>query len=96
MRVLLLGSRMNYNLEYYIYKNLKIMGHKVMFYGYYDKIGNLAKFIRMIITRSKQFRSLSNILWLNKINDEISKLKKIGDISIIMTIQILNQSKWIK
>jgi spore maturation protein CgeB len=73
MRVLLLGSHMNYNLEHYTYMNLLKLGHDVEFYGYQEKLGKLANPVRIGITRSKKIRVLANFAWLNKLNDEIKK-----------------------
>jgi hypothetical protein len=38
MRMLLLSSHMNYNLEHYVYMNLVKLGHEVKFYGYKEKL----------------------------------------------------------
>jgi len=65
---------MNYNLEHYVYMNLKRLGYEVMFYGYRDRIGRLANPVRMGITRSKWLRSLADVFWLNKANEEIKRL----------------------
>jgi spore maturation protein CgeB len=71
MRILVLGSHMNYNLEHYVYMNLVKLGHEVRFYGYKEKLGRLANPIRMMITRSKLVRDVASLFWLNRINDEI-------------------------
>lgn len=52
MKVLLLGSNMNLNLEHYTYINLTKLGNEVLFCGYRDKIGRMAEYLRMGITRS--------------------------------------------
>jgi spore maturation protein CgeB len=65
---------MNYNLEHYVCMNLLRLGHEVKFYGYKERLGRLANLIRMGITRSKLARDAANLLWLNKINDEMKKI----------------------
>jgi hypothetical protein len=60
MKILLLGSHMNYNLEQYVYMNLVKLGHEVRFYGYKESLGKFANPIRMAITRSKLIRDLAN------------------------------------
>jgi len=74
MRVLLLGSHINYNLEHYVYMNLVKLGYEVKFYGYKEKLGRLTNTVRMTITRSKLLRDMASTFLLNKINDEIRKL----------------------
>ena len=87
MKVLLLGSHMNYNLEHYVYMNLKKLGHEVKFYGYKDELGRLANLVRMIITRSKTARDLGSIIWLNKINNKIKKVAKEFSPNIVLSIK---------
>ncbi|MEM0126274.1 MAG: DUF3880 domain-containing protein [Candidatus Bathyarchaeia archaeon] len=74
MKVLLLGSHMNYNLEHYVYMNLVRLGHDARFYGYKEKLERLANPVRMAITRSKMARDIANMLWLNKVNEEIKEV----------------------
>lgn len=74
MRVLLLGSHINYNLEHYVYMNLVKLGYEVKFYGYKEKLGRLTNTVRMTITRSKLLRDMASTFLLNKINDEIKKI----------------------
>jgi spore maturation protein CgeB len=76
MKILLLGSHLNYNLEHYVYTNLVKLGHELKFYGYKEKLSMLANPIRMAITRSKFVRDVTNIFWLNRINDEIKEVAK--------------------
>jgi len=87
MRVLLLGSHMNYNLEHYVYMNLVKLGHEVEFYGYKEKLGRLANPIRMVITRSKPVRDLANLFWLNKINDEIKRVAEAFHPDLVLSIK---------
>jgi len=87
MRVLLLGSHTNYNLEHYVYMNLVKLGHEVKFYGYREKLGRLANPIRMVITRSKPIRDLANLFWLNKINDEIKKIAESFHPDLVLSIK---------
>ncbi|MEM3907052.1 MAG: glycosyltransferase [Nitrososphaerota archaeon] len=65
---------MNYNLEHYVYMNLKRLGCEVEFYGYGERIGKLTNIVRMVTTRSKSIRRISNLIWFNEINEEIKKL----------------------
>lgn len=65
---------MNYNLEYYVYMNLKKLEYEVKFYGYRDRLGKLTNVVRMVIARSKTLRNLASVFWLNKVNNEIKKL----------------------
>lgn len=74
LKILLLGSHLNYNLEHYVYMNLARLGYDVRFYGYREKLGRLATPLRMAITRSKNFRDFAGVFWLNKANEEIKKL----------------------
>ena len=74
MKILLLGSHTNYNLEHYVYMNLVKLGHEVMFYGYKERLGKFANPIRMAITRSRLIRDLANAFWLNRINNEIKRI----------------------
>jgi len=54
--------------------NLGKLGHEVRFYGYRERLGRLANPVRMAITRSKFIRDLANLVWLNKINEEIKNV----------------------
>ena len=87
MRILLLGSHINYNLEHYVYTNLVKLGHEVRFYGYKEKLGRLANPIRMAITRSKLIRGLANVFWLNKINDEIKRIAEAFHPDVVLLIK---------
>ena len=57
MKILLLGSHMNYNLEHYVYMNLVRLGHEVKFYGCKEKLGSFA--IRMAITSLSSLRDIA-------------------------------------
>ena len=87
MRVLLLGSHKNYNLEHYVYMNLVKLGHGVRFYGYREKLGRLANPIRMVITRFKTMRDLANLFWLNRINDEIKRVAEAFRPDLVLSIK---------
>jgi spore maturation protein CgeB len=87
MRILILGSHMNYNLEHYVYMNLVKLGHEVRFYGYKEKLGRFANPIRMAITRSKLIRNLANIFWLNRINDEIKRIAETSHPDLVLSIK---------
>jgi spore maturation protein CgeB len=100
MRVLLLGSHMNYNLEHYVYMNLVKLDHEVKFYGYKEKLGRFANLIRIAITRSKLVRDLANIFWLNRINDEIKRIAEAFHPDFVLSIkgEVVKPEiiKWIK
>jgi|GEM_PF-5301351 len=69
-RILILGSKMHYNLEYYAYESLKELGYEVYFYGYSKaKFSNV---IRMVTTRSMIAHVLATLIWLKKIGKEIT------------------------
>jgi len=87
MRILLLGSHMNYNLEHYAYMNLVKLSHEVRFYGYKEKLGRFANPIRMTITRSKLMRNLANLFWLNRINDEIKRIAEAFHPDLVLSIK---------
>jgi len=87
MKILLLGSHMNYNLEHYVYMNLAKLGHEVRFYGYKGKLGRFANIIRMATTRSKPVRSLAGIFWLNRINSEIKKVAEEFRPDLVLSIK---------
>jgi spore maturation protein CgeB len=87
MKVLLLGSHMNYNLEHYVYMNLVKLGHEVRFYGYKERLGSSANLIRMAITRSKLVRNLANLFWLNKINDEMKEIAETFHPDLVLSIK---------
>jgi spore maturation protein CgeB len=87
MRILLLGSHMNYNLEHYVYMNLVKLGHEVRFYGYKERLGKFANPIRMAITRSKLIRDLANTFWLNRINNEIKKIAETFYPDLVLSIK---------
>ena len=78
---------MNYNLEHYVYMNLVKLGHTVNFYGYREKLGKFANPIRMVITRSKPVRDVANILYLDKINDEIERIAKAFEPDLVLSIK---------
>ena len=87
MKVLLLGSHLNYNLEHFVYLNLKKLEHDVEFYGYRDRIGRLANPVRMAISRSKFLRSMSGPFWFDKINEEIRRLAGELEPDIVLSIK---------
>ena len=78
---------MNYNLEHYVYMNLNKLGHEVRFYGYRERLGRLANPVRMAITRSKFIRDLANLVWLNRINDEIKKVAEAFSPDLVLSIK---------
>ncbi|MGC8582000.1 MAG: hypothetical protein ACP5MW_06670, partial [Thermoplasmata archaeon] len=67
--ILILGSKMHYNLEYYAYESLKELGYEVHFYGYSKS--NFSNISRMITTRSRIAHIMAEPLWLKKIGREI-------------------------
>ncbi|RLE53685.1 MAG: hypothetical protein DRJ26_03100, partial [Candidatus Methanomethylicota archaeon] len=83
---------MNYNLEHYVYINLLKLGHEVKFHGYKDRLGKLANFVRMTITRFKPARDLANVIWLNHINEEIKNIAKKFSPDLILTIK----GEWVR
>ena len=87
MKVLLLGSHLNYNLEHYVYMNFERLGHEVRFYGYREKLGRMANPVRMAITRSKTLRDLANVFWLNKVNEEIKGLSERWTPDLVLSIK---------
>jgi spore maturation protein CgeB len=87
MRILLLGSHMNYNLEHYVYMNLVKLGHEVRFYGYKERLGKFANPIRIAITRSKLIRDLANAFWLNRINNEIKRIAETFYPDLVLSIK---------
>ncbi|MEM3833357.1 MAG: glycosyltransferase [Thermoprotei archaeon] len=100
MKVLLLGSHMNYNLEHYVYMNLVRLGHDVRFYGYKEKLRRLANPVRMTITRSKMARDIANMLWLNKVNEDIKEVAEKFRPDLVLSIkgEVVKPStvEWIK
>lgn len=74
MKILLLGSHLNYNLEHHIYMNLEKLGYEVRSFGYRERLGRLVTLLRMAITRSKNFRDFAGVFRLNQVNEEIKKL----------------------
>lgn len=68
LRVLLLGSHLNYNLEHYVKMALERMGCEVNFVGYREFLGRLATPLRVIISRSKMARQFIEPLALRKFN----------------------------
>jgi spore maturation protein CgeB len=87
MKILLLGSHMNYNLEHYVYMNLVKLGHEVRFYGYKERLGKFANPIRIAITRSKLIRELANAFWLNRINNEIKRIAETFYPDLVLSIK---------
>ena len=74
MRILILGSHMNYNLEHYLYAIANRLGHNVEFYGYRSDLGALAGIVRMAVTRSKSLRGLANSSVLDGVNRRMKRL----------------------
>lgn len=70
-RILLIGSHLNYNLEYFAKKAAESLGHEVRFFGFKKMLGRSATISRMAITRSSVVRSLSKYCFLNAINEVI-------------------------
>lgn len=87
MKILLLGSHLNYNLEHYVKMNLEKMGHEVVFYGYKAKLGKLATPIRMAICRSLSFRRFVQRAILGKINKEIEGIAKELGPDLVLSIK---------
>jgi len=67
--------------------NLVKLGHKVKFYGYRGRLGRLANPVRMAITRSKPLRDIANLLWLNKINDEIKRVAEKFHPDLVLSVK---------
>lgn len=72
-KVLLVGSHLGYNLEHYVKMALEKLGHSVTFFGYRSMLGALASPVRMAITRSKDIRTLVELIFLNKINKRLKE-----------------------
>lgn len=87
MKILLLGSHLNYNLEHYVKMNLEKMGHEVVFYGYREKLGKLASPIRMAICRSRSFRQFIERIVLWKINEEIKRIAQRLSPDLVLSIK---------
>ncbi len=71
MKIPILGSHREYNLDHYVYMNLIKLGHEVMFYGYRERLGRLASPVRMSVTRSNLVRNITNLVWFNNVNREM-------------------------
>ena len=87
MKVLLLGSHISYNLEHYVYMNLKRLGCEVKFCGYKKTLGRLATPMRMAISRSRIIRRVMNSIYLNKINDEVRRLAESYSPDLVLSIK---------
>jgi len=68
MRVLLVGAKCRYNLEHYTFSALKNLGCQVKFYGYYNGLGHWEDPVRILGTRSPQFRRFITPIALGRIN----------------------------
>ena len=69
-RIIIIGSNLNYNLEYFISKAFEKCGHDVKFIGFKNILGKqYREIIRMLASRSYIFRHISSPLWLNKLNE---------------------------
>jgi spore maturation protein CgeB len=77
MRILLLGSHLGYNLEYYVKAALERLGCDVRFVGYREYLGRLATPVRVVISRSARTRQIIGPLALRKFN-EIAKRIAVG------------------
>ena len=69
-KILLIGSHLNYNLEYFAKKAAESLGHEVRFFGFKKMLGRCT-ISRMAITRLFVVRSLSKYCFLNAINEVI-------------------------
>jgi spore maturation protein CgeB len=87
LKVLLLGSHLNYNLEHYAKMSLEKMGHAVVFYGYNAKLGKMATPMRMAISRSGNFRQFIQRTILTNMNKEIETLAKEFDPDLVLSIK---------
>ena len=68
--MLVVGKKMNYNLEKYTYNALKRMNLNVEFAGYADILDFKGlELMRMLATRSSEFRNVSTPFWLRKVNE---------------------------
>ncbi len=65
MKILLIGSKKNYNAEYFYAKAFKALGHDVYLEDQYSGI-NKPIIHRILHTRTSMFRSLLNNLYINK------------------------------
>lgn len=89
MKILVVGSHLNYNLEYFVFNSLKDMGFDVEFFGYKKFFENkYFTSIRMLMTRSKNFRNfIASPLFLNKFNKEFLKLVFTDNWDLIISIK---------
>lgn len=87
MKVLILGSHMNYNLEHFMYMNLKRLGHLVTFCGYKDSLGQMSDPVRILISRSDIARTIARHGWLNRINDCFKRSAKDFLPDLVLTIK---------
>jgi len=87
IRVLLVGAKCRYNLEYYTFNALTNLGCKVTFYGYYNKIGRFEDPIRLFGTRSKLIRQMLTPVILGKINKELVVRAKKEKPDLILVIK---------
>jgi spore maturation protein CgeB len=71
LKVLLLGSHLDYNLEHYVKMALERLGCEVRFVGYRGFLGHFAIPLRMLITRSERVRLLTEPFALRKFNEAV-------------------------
>ena len=88
MKILVLGSNLGYNLDYYAFLNLQKLGHEVKFYGYRDKLPKkISNFVKLTATRSKLAREIEYTLFLKKINKEIIYLTKSFEPDLVFVLK---------
>ena len=91
-RVLLVGAKCKYNLEYFTFSALKSLGYQVEFYGYYNKLGKWEDPVRIFGTRSRQFRKFLTPFVLRDINKNLVKtaIKEKPDLILVIKGEIIS------
>tara|TARA_B100001971_G_C18236242_1_gene567431 strand:+ start:119 stop:1135 length:1017 start_codon:yes stop_codon:yes gene_type:complete len=92
LRVLLIGAKCRFNLEYYTFNALTSLGYKVTFHGYYDKINHFEDPIRIFGTRSRLIRQMLTPIVLGKINKELvtKATKEQPDLILVIKGEIIS------
>jgi len=87
VRIFLIGSHLNYNLEHYVKMAFESLGHQVTFFGYRDVLGLSASVIRMMITRSAKVRDFAKHIFLNNINKRLKNEVAKAEPDLILSIK---------
>ena len=91
MKILIIGSHLYYNLEWFVDYAFKKLKHETFFFGYREYL-KYPTITRLLVTRSNMLRSIMHIISIDKINEKLIRyaLNIMPDIIFVCKGEFIN------